>query len=76
MSRLPHQPLCFLRTSGAKQPTDWHLTASVTEPESGTSVMTTKNLQDSSWNENKATTVEDHPVPLENLGSATLAGGW
>jgi hypothetical protein len=39
-----------------------------------TMVMTTKNLQDGSWNENKATTATmDHPVPLEDLGSATLA---
>jgi hypothetical protein len=40
-----------------------------------TTVMTTKNLQNTSDSENKATTAAmDHPVPLEDLGSATSAG--
>jgi len=39
-----------------------------------TTVMTTKNLQDTSSSGNKATTAAmDHPVPLEDLGSATSA---
>ena len=40
-----------------------------------TTVMTAKNLQNTSNSGNKATTaVMDHPVPLEDLGSATSAG--
>jgi hypothetical protein len=40
-----------------------------------TTVMTTKNLQNTSSSGNKATTATmDHPVPLEDLGSATSAG--
>ena len=39
-----------------------------------TTVMTTKNLQNTSSSGNKATTATmDHPVPLEDLGSATSA---
>ena len=39
-----------------------------------TTMMTTKNLQNTSSSENKATTATmDHPVPLEDLGSATSA---
>jgi AAA ATPase-like protein len=39
-----------------------------------TTVMTTKNLQNTSSSGNKATTATmDHPVPLEDPGSATSA---
>lgn len=39
-----------------------------------TTMMTTKNLQNTSSSGNKATTATmDHPVPLEDLGSATSA---
>ncbi len=70
-----------LLQSALEQAAVWGLRGRCITPGLGTSamnpvttMMTTKNLQNTSSSGNKATTATmDHPVPLEDLGSATSA---